>query len=156
MQWGPNQFFFYILFRLNAQQCSFPLFSPKKKKNVSLLTAITAMLNHQAEFGVILAEIYDPALGVPSGEVTPRRVQTAPESVQAVDDFQAVMREMRDILLPEVVSESAVVAVSANKKRSVVPIVIFHLRIPIVSQYVSPESPMKYQHKRVLSCIYGI
>ncbi|KAF9216655.1 hypothetical protein CPC16_006431 [Podila verticillata] len=63
---------------------------------------VTSMLNHQAEFGVILAEIYDPALGVPSGEVTPRRVQTAPESVQAVDDFQAVMREMRDILLPEV------------------------------------------------------
>jgi len=89
----------------------------KKKKNVSLLTATTAMLNHQAEFGVILAEIYDPALGVPSGEVTPRRVQTAPESVQAVDDFQAVMREMRDILLPEVVSESAVVAVSANKEK---------------------------------------
>jgi len=51
----------------------------------------------------VLAEIYDPALGVPNGEVTPRRVQTAPESVQAVDDFQAVMREIRDLLLPEVV-----------------------------------------------------
>lgn len=77
------------------------------------------MLNHQAEFGVILAEIYDPALGVPNGEVTPRRVQTAPESVQAVDDFQAVMREMRDILLPEVVSDSegAVVVVSADLRR---------------------------------------
>ncbi|KAG0214139.1 hypothetical protein BGX28_002655 [Mortierella sp. GBA30] len=60
------------------------------------------MLNYQAEFGIILAEIYDPALGMPSGEVTPRRAQTAPESVQAVDDFQAVMREMRDILLLEV------------------------------------------------------
>ncbi|KAF9562329.1 hypothetical protein EC968_005250 [Mortierella alpina] len=60
------------------------------------------MLNHQAEFGIILAEVYDPALALPSGEVTPRRVQTAPESVQAVDDFQAAMREMRDVLLPEV------------------------------------------------------
>ncbi|KAF9936296.1 hypothetical protein BGZ67_002465 [Mortierella alpina] len=60
------------------------------------------MLNHQAEFGIILSEVYDPALAMPSGEVTPRRVQTAPESVQAVDNFQAVMREMRDILLPEV------------------------------------------------------
>jgi hypothetical protein len=65
-----------------------------------------ALLNHQAEFGIILAEIYDPSLGVPSGEVTPRRVQTAPESVQAVDDFQAVMREIRDLLLPEVVRGS--------------------------------------------------
>ncbi|KAK3846930.1 MAG: hypothetical protein J3R72DRAFT_432743 [Linnemannia gamsii] len=64
--------------------------------------SVTALLNHQAEFGIILAEIYDPSLGVPSGEVTPRRVQTAPESVQAVDDFQAVMREIRDLLLPEV------------------------------------------------------
>ncbi|KAF9189273.1 hypothetical protein BGZ51_009720 [Haplosporangium sp. Z 767] len=63
---------------------------------------ITALLNRQAEFGIILAEIYDPSLGMPSGEVTPRRVQTAPESVQAVDDFQAVMREIRDLLLPEV------------------------------------------------------
>ncbi|KAI1320000.1 hypothetical protein EDD11_002331 [Mortierella claussenii] len=63
---------------------------------------VTALLNHQAEFGIILAEIYDPSLAMPSGEVTPRRVQTAPESLQAVDDFQAVMREMRDILLPEV------------------------------------------------------
>jgi|SRR5690554_1315130 len=62
-----------------------------------------ALLNHQAEFGIVLAEIYDPSLGMPSGEVTPRRVQTAPESVQAVDDFQAVMREIRDLLLPEVV-----------------------------------------------------
>jgi amphiphysin len=42
-------------------------------------------------------------MGEPSGEVTPRRAQTAPESIQAVDDFQAVMREIRDILLPEVV-----------------------------------------------------
>ena len=66
--------------------------------------AVLALLNSQAEFGIILAEIYDPSLGVPSGEVTPRRVQTAPESVQAVDDFQAVMREIRDLLLPEVVS----------------------------------------------------
>ncbi|KAF9112075.1 hypothetical protein BGX27_004024 [Mortierella sp. AM989] len=64
--------------------------------------SVTALLNHQAEFGIVLAEIYDPSLGEPSGEVTPRRVQTAPESVQAVDDFQAVMREIRDILLPEV------------------------------------------------------
>ncbi|KAG0205813.1 hypothetical protein BGX33_007727 [Mortierella sp. NVP41] len=64
--------------------------------------SVTALLNHQAEFGIILAEIYDPSLGVPNGEVTPRRVQTAPESVQAVDDFQAVMREIRDLLLPEV------------------------------------------------------
>ncbi|KAF9929919.1 hypothetical protein FBU30_001078, partial [Linnemannia zychae] len=64
--------------------------------------SVTSLLNHQAEFGIILAEIYDPSLGVPNGEVTPRRVQTAPESVQAVDDFQAVMREIRDLLLPEV------------------------------------------------------
>ncbi|CAO3565598.1 unnamed protein product [Mortierella alpina] len=64
--------------------------------------SVTALLNHQAEFGIVLAEIYDPSLGEPSGEVTPRRVQTAPESVQAVDDFQAVMREIRDLLLPEV------------------------------------------------------
>ncbi|KAI8594771.1 hypothetical protein EDD21DRAFT_426666, partial [Dissophora ornata] len=63
---------------------------------------VTALLNHQAEFGIVLAEVYDPSIGMPNGEVTPRRVQTAPESVQAVDDFQAVMREMRDILLPEV------------------------------------------------------
>ncbi|KAF9903175.1 hypothetical protein BX616_001697, partial [Lobosporangium transversale] len=64
--------------------------------------SVTALLNHQAEFGIVLSEIYDPALGEPSGEVTPRRAQTAPESIQAVDDFQAVMREIRDILLPEV------------------------------------------------------
>ncbi|KAG0322314.1 hypothetical protein BGZ99_003404 [Dissophora globulifera] len=63
---------------------------------------VTAMLNHQAEFGIVLAEVYDPSLGMPTGEVTPRRVQTAPESLQAVDDFQAVMREMRDVILPEV------------------------------------------------------
>ncbi|KAG0202949.1 hypothetical protein BGX28_004702 [Mortierella sp. GBA30] len=65
--------------------------------------SVTALLNHQAEFGIVLAEIYDPSLGMPpSGDVTPRRVQTAPESVQAVDDHQAVMREIRDLLLPEV------------------------------------------------------
>ncbi|KAI1298105.1 hypothetical protein EDD11_006877 [Mortierella claussenii] len=63
---------------------------------------VTALLNHQAEFGIVLAEIYDPALGEPSGEIIPRRAQTAPESIQAVDDFQAVMREIRDTLLPEV------------------------------------------------------
>ncbi|KAF9940344.1 hypothetical protein BGZ65_007235, partial [Modicella reniformis] len=63
---------------------------------------VTALLNYQAEFGIILADIYDPSLGIPSGEVIPRRAQTAPESVQAVNDFQAVMRETRDILLPEV------------------------------------------------------
>ncbi|KAK3841434.1 MAG: hypothetical protein J3R72DRAFT_445470 [Linnemannia gamsii] len=63
---------------------------------------ITSMLNHQAEFGIVLAEIYDPNLSMPSGEVTPRRAPTAPESMQAVDDFQAVMRETRDILLTEV------------------------------------------------------
>lgn len=63
---------------------------------------VAALLNCQAEFGIILSEIYDPSMGEPSGEVTPRRTQTAPESVQAVDDFQAVMREIRDILLPEV------------------------------------------------------
>ncbi|KAF9112228.1 hypothetical protein BGX27_003783 [Mortierella sp. AM989] len=60
------------------------------------------MLNCQAEFGITLAEIYDSSLGMPTGEVTPRRAQTAPEAMQAVDDFQAVMRETRDILLPEV------------------------------------------------------
>ncbi|KAF9357048.1 hypothetical protein BGX34_009621 [Mortierella sp. NVP85] len=64
--------------------------------------SVTALLNHQAEFGIVLSEIYDPSMGEPSGEVTPRRAQTAPESIQAVDDFQAVMREIRDILLPEV------------------------------------------------------
>ncbi|KAG0303341.1 hypothetical protein BGZ98_006778 [Dissophora globulifera] len=65
--------------------------------------SVTSLLNHQAEFGIILAEVYDPALGEPNtGEVTPRRVQTAPESLQAVDDFQAVMREIRDLLLTEV------------------------------------------------------
>jgi len=58
------------------------------------------MLNHQAEFGIILTDIYDPSIGMPAGEVTPRRTPTAPESVQAVDNFQAVMRETRDILLP--------------------------------------------------------
>ncbi|KAF9359930.1 hypothetical protein BGX26_010975 [Mortierella sp. AD094] len=63
---------------------------------------VTTMLNCQAEFGIILAEIYDPSLGMPNGDVTPRRTQTAPESMQAVDDFQAVMRETRDILLPEI------------------------------------------------------
>lgn len=63
------------------------------------------MLNHQAEFGIALAEVYDANIGEPAGEVTPRRVQTAPESIQAVDDFQVVMREIRDLLLPEVVSE---------------------------------------------------
>jgi len=61
------------------------------------------MLNCQAEFGIVLADIYDPALGVPSGEVKPRQAQTAPEAVQAINDFQAVMREMRDVVLPEVV-----------------------------------------------------
>ncbi|KAI8363113.1 hypothetical protein B0O80DRAFT_432756 [Mortierella sp. GBAus27b] len=63
---------------------------------------VTAMLNYQAEFGIVLADIYDPGLGMPSGEVTPRRTQTAPESIQAVNDFQAVMRELRNTLLPEV------------------------------------------------------
>ncbi|ORZ09382.1 hypothetical protein BCR41DRAFT_381662 [Lobosporangium transversale] len=63
---------------------------------------VTALLNHQAEFGIVLAEVYDPSLGMPSGVVTPRRAQTAPESMQAIDDFQAVMREMRDTILPEV------------------------------------------------------
>ncbi|KAG0276370.1 hypothetical protein BGZ95_007616 [Linnemannia exigua] len=63
---------------------------------------VTSMLNHQAEFGIVLAEIYDPNLSMSGGEVTPRRAPTAPESIQAVDDFQAVMRETRDILLPEV------------------------------------------------------
>ncbi|KAF8941966.1 hypothetical protein BGZ47_007003 [Haplosporangium gracile] len=60
------------------------------------------MLNHQAEFGIVLAEIYDPNLSMPSGEVTPRRAPTAPESIQAIDNFQAVMRDTRDTLLPEV------------------------------------------------------
>ncbi|KAF9363765.1 hypothetical protein BGX34_003372 [Mortierella sp. NVP85] len=60
------------------------------------------MLNYQVEFGIGLADIYDPALGVPSGEVRPRQAQTAPEAAQAVSDFQAVMREMRDVVLPEV------------------------------------------------------
>ncbi|KAF9157039.1 hypothetical protein BG015_007565 [Linnemannia schmuckeri] len=63
---------------------------------------VTAMLNHQAEFGIVLAEIYDSNLSMPSGEVTPRRAPTAPESIQAVDSFQAVMRDTRDTLLPEV------------------------------------------------------
>ncbi|KAG9063188.1 hypothetical protein KI688_004789 [Linnemannia hyalina] len=58
--------------------------------------------NITSEFGIVLAEIYDPNLSMPSGEVTPRRAPTAPESIQAVDNFQAVMRETRDILLPEV------------------------------------------------------
>ncbi|KAG0359558.1 hypothetical protein BG005_000597 [Podila minutissima] len=72
--------------------------------------SVTAMLNHQAEFGIALAEVYDANIGEPAGEVTPRRVQTAPESIQAVDDFQVVMREIRDLLLPEVDKlESAVV-----------------------------------------------
>ncbi|KAF8923116.1 hypothetical protein BGZ58_003324 [Dissophora ornata] len=84
-------------------------FTACEKSTASLLAdvckyrdSVTALLNHQAEFGIVLVEVYDPALGEPSGEVTPRRVQTAPESIQAVDDFQAVMREIRDILLPEV------------------------------------------------------
>ncbi|KAG0001864.1 hypothetical protein BGZ80_006062 [Entomortierella chlamydospora] len=84
-------------------------FTACEKATTTLLTevckyrdSVTALLNHQAEFGIVLAEIYDPSLGEPSGEVTPRRVQTALESVQAVDDFQAVMREIRDLLLPEV------------------------------------------------------
>ncbi|KAF9295595.1 hypothetical protein BGZ88_001828 [Linnemannia elongata] len=63
---------------------------------------ITSMLNYQAEFAIVLAEIYDPNLSMPSGDVTPRRAPTAPESIQAVDNFQAVMRETRDTLLPEV------------------------------------------------------
>ncbi|KAF8930912.1 hypothetical protein BGZ52_000346 [Haplosporangium bisporale] len=72
--------------------------------------SVTAMLNYQAEFGIVLAEVYDANIGEPEGEVTPRRVQTAPESIQAVDDFQVVMREIRDLLLPEVDKvESAVV-----------------------------------------------
>lgn len=62
-----------------------------------------ALLNRQAEFGIVLAEIYDPNLSMPSGEVTPRRAPTAPESIQAVNDFQAVMRDTRDTILPEVV-----------------------------------------------------
>ena len=70
---------------------------------LTLLLSTTAMLNHQAEFGIILQDIYDPSIGMPAGEVTPRRTPTAPESVQAVDDFQATMRETRDILLPLVV-----------------------------------------------------
>ncbi|KAG0003672.1 hypothetical protein BGZ79_000294 [Entomortierella chlamydospora] len=84
-------------------------FTTCEKVTASLLTEvckyrdnITTMLNSQAEFGIILAEIYDPSLGMPPGEVTPRRTQTAPESMQAVNDFQAVMRETRDILLPEI------------------------------------------------------
>lgn len=63
------------------------------------------MLNYQAEFAIVLAEIYDPNLSMPSGDVTPRRAPTAPESIQAVDNFQAVMRETRDTLLPEVVCQ---------------------------------------------------
>ncbi|KAF9924617.1 hypothetical protein FBU30_005440 [Linnemannia zychae] len=63
---------------------------------------VTAMLNHQAEVGIVLSEIYDPNLGMSSNEVTQRRTPTAPESIEAVDHYQAVMREMRDILLSEV------------------------------------------------------
>ncbi|KAF8951980.1 Ubiquitin-conjugating enzyme E2 J1, partial [Entomortierella lignicola] len=84
-------------------------FTACEKTTVNLLTEVckyrdnvTSMLNCQAEFSIILAEIYDPSIGMPQKEVTPRRTQTAPESMQAVDDFQAVMRETRDILLPEI------------------------------------------------------
>ncbi|KAF9161061.1 hypothetical protein BGX20_002257 [Mortierella sp. AD010] len=84
-------------------------FTTCEKVTASLLTEvckyrdnITTILNSQAEFGIILSEVYDPSLGMPPGEVTPRRTQTAPESMQAVNDFQAVMRETRDILLPEI------------------------------------------------------
>ncbi|KAF9437927.1 hypothetical protein BGZ76_010470 [Entomortierella beljakovae] len=85
-------------------------FTACEKTTASLLTEvckyrdnITVILNCQAEFGIILAEIYEPNIGMPAtGDVSLRRPQTAPESMQAVDDFQAVMRETRDILLPEV------------------------------------------------------
>ena len=63
------------------------------------------MLNHQVEFGMVLAEIYDPKLSMPSGEVTPRRAPTAPESIQAANNFQTVMREARKAILLEVVCQ---------------------------------------------------
>lgn len=90
------------------------------------------MLNHQAEFGIVLAEAYDANIGEPEGEVTPRRVQTAPESIQAVDDFQVVMREIRDLLLPEVVSEEKSVSpeillISNTRNR---PIMSFRGHLP--------------------------
>ncbi|KAG0232754.1 hypothetical protein BGW42_007914 [Actinomortierella wolfii] len=85
--------------------------------------SVTAMLNHEAEFGIILAEIYDPALGAPAGDVTPRRTQTAPEAVKAVDDFQAVMREIRDLLLPEVDKLDSTVVAPLNEMQNLMKMV---------------------------------
>ncbi|KAF9973547.1 hypothetical protein BGZ73_003210 [Actinomortierella ambigua] len=85
--------------------------------------SVTAMLNHEAEFGIVLAEIYDPALGAPAGDVTPRRTQTAPEAVKAVDDFQAVMREIRDLLLPEVDKLDGTVVAPLNEMQNMMKMI---------------------------------
>ncbi|KAF9158084.1 hypothetical protein DFQ26_008001 [Actinomortierella ambigua] len=85
--------------------------------------SVTAMLNHEAEFGIVLAEIYDPTLGAPAGDVTPRRTQTAPEAVKAVDDFQAVMREIRDLLLPEVDKLDGTIVAPLNEMQNMMKMI---------------------------------
>ncbi|KAF9960210.1 hypothetical protein BGZ65_012636 [Modicella reniformis] len=77
-------------------------FTECEKTTTTLMAEVSKYRDSVAvDIGVALTEIYDPSLGEPSGEVTPRRTQTAPESVQAVEDYQAVMTEIRDLLLPE-------------------------------------------------------
>ena len=63
------------------------------------------MLNYQVNVSDILIELYNPIVGKHETEWTARRVTTPVQSMNAVEEFQSTMVELRDILLSELVSD---------------------------------------------------
>ncbi|RIA95020.1 hypothetical protein C1645_758614 [Glomus cerebriforme] len=71
------------------------------KDAIKFRDGVSHMLNHQANISDILVELYSPIVGKNETESTVRRITTPVQTMNAVEEFQSTMNELRDILLPE-------------------------------------------------------
>ncbi|CAG8602067.1 185_t:CDS:2, partial [Diversispora eburnea] len=61
---------------------------------------LTESLNHQVNIAEILITLYDPIKGSEEGAVT-RRQKTPVKSMKAVEEYEAAVIEVRELILPE-------------------------------------------------------
>ncbi|KAL1974107.1 hypothetical protein VTN31DRAFT_5667 [Thermomyces dupontii] len=84
--------------------------------------AINDMLNHQIEFSKAMTELYKPISGRAS-DPNSYKLDGSPEGIQACEEYQAVVRELQELLQPELELIETRIISPANQLLDIIKII---------------------------------